>query len=493
MSGMADAAASRGGNAGTRVINGEDAGADRPTVLRALLAERHWGKFEAFEAQFARAARELAEREEDPRLARVTVSQRQFERWRSGMVKSMPLPDSSRILEHMFGIPVRQLLGPADTTANGDIQRRETLQIPECKESESRVVISHDSPVPILGREFHQTYSTPRHLGRKIAETQSGFGFSQGDIKPLLRNMSSASAVPIIAGLREVQRGYLAADQLAGALAVSGAISTQIPIVEKACEVARGSDRSQALDFACRFMEFCGWIYQDAGDLSSAMFWTDRALDYAIELGDQRNISYTFMRKSAIATEAGNPAHGLGIANSAFSNADALTPRLKAVILRQRAHAHAALEEITEAERDADNALAEAEAGVSQDEEDRAPYCSPMYIAMETGQSMVIAGHPENALAILAKSHSEWSDRTQARDYALCASRLATAYATAGKLDEACDTAEEAISLSCGIGSRRVIGQLGTLLGVLGKQQNDPAILPTQRKLSALVGSFRPE
>lgn len=86
-----------------------------PTVLRGLLAERHWGRFEAFEAQFARAARELAQRDQEPRLAQVTVSKRQFERWRAGTVRSMPLPDASRVLEYMFGIPVRQLLSPADT------------------------------------------------------------------------------------------------------------------------------------------------------------------------------------------------------------------------------------------------------------------------------------------------------------------------------------------------------------------------------------------
>lgn len=341
--------------------------------------------------------------------------------------------------------------------------------------------------------EIYQAYAQGREFRRDISGPQHGFGLSRSDINPLLRNMSNASAVPIIAALREVQRGYLAADQLAGALSVSGAISTQIPIVEMACEVTRGPDRSQALDFACRFMEFCGWIYQDAGDLSSAMFWTDRALDYAMELGNQRTISYTLMRKSAIATEVGNPAQGLGIANSALSNSDVLTPRLRAVALRQRAHAYAALGEITEVARDSDSAIAEAVAGISQEEDDRAPYCSPMYVAMETGQSMVVAGHPKSALEVLARSHSEWSDRTQVRDYVLCVSRLATAYAAAGEVEEACNTAEEAINLAYGIGSRRVIGQLRTLLGVLGRWRNDPVIIPAQRKLIALVGSFQPE
>jgi hypothetical protein len=62
------------------------------------------------------------------------------------------------------------------------------------------------------------------------------------------------------------------------------------------------------LRFACRFTEFGGWVFHDAADLVCAMHWTDRALDYALELGDQRVIAYTLMRKAMIATESGNPA-----------------------------------------------------------------------------------------------------------------------------------------------------------------------------------------
>jgi transcriptional regulator with XRE-family HTH domain len=83
---------------------------DRPTLLRALLTERHWQRFRTFEAQFKRAARELAEREGDRDLAKLTISSRQWERWYAGGVKSEPHPDACRVLEHMFGYPVRQLL-----------------------------------------------------------------------------------------------------------------------------------------------------------------------------------------------------------------------------------------------------------------------------------------------------------------------------------------------------------------------------------------------
>jgi transcriptional regulator with XRE-family HTH domain/tetratricopeptide (TPR) repeat protein len=350
---------------------------------------------------------------------------------------------------------------------------------------------SHLWPESVSGKGFPVGESSAS--GNSVRHGFSGVhpGSSSADIAPVLRNMSQASTAPVIAALREVRNGYVLADRLMGGLSVSDAVRTQVPIVERACEVTRGKDRAEALDFACRFMEFCGWIHQDAGDLACAMFWTDRALDYAMELGDQRTIAYTLMRKSAIATETGNPAQGLGIASFALKNQDSLTPRLRAVILRQRAHANAALREISTAERDADHALSEAAAGVSQEEEDRAPYCSPTYIAMETGQSMSVAGRSEIAVPVLARSRAEWSDGSQARDYALCVSRLAAAYATAGDLERACETAQEAIGIAYGIGSHRVISQLGLLSGMLAGWRSDSRAVATHERLSALVGSFQ--
>jgi len=135
------------------------------------------------------------------------------------------------------------------------------------------------------------------------------------------------------------------------------------------------------------------------------------------------------MRKAMIATESGDPAREPGIANSALEYKDALTPRLRAVILRQRSYSNAALGEVIASARDSDEAVIEAVAGENQGEQDRAPYCTPTYASMEAGASWILLGHPKTALPILEKSRTEWLDHTQVRDYALCVSRLAIAYA----------------------------------------------------------------
>ncbi len=151
-----------------------------------------------------------------------------------------------------------------------------------------------------------------------------------------------------------------------------------------------------------------------------------------------------------IATGTGNPAQGLGIANSALEHQDALTPRLRAIILRQRSYSNAALGEVLASARDSDEAVLQAIAGEQQDEQDRAPYCTPAYVEMEAGASWVILGHHKTALPILERSRSEWIGNSQLRDYVLCVSRLATAYASAGQLEQACAAAEQAMALAQG-------------------------------------------
>jgi transcriptional regulator with XRE-family HTH domain/tetratricopeptide (TPR) repeat protein len=318
-------------------------------------------------------------------------------------------------------------------------------------------------------------------------------GAGLGDVRPLLSNLSRTSAAPVLSALRGMHRGYVEADRLMGSLCVAGPIQLQMPVIEKACEVSRGADRIEMLRFACQFAEFGGWIFQDAGDLTCAMQWTNRALDYALELGDERVIAYTLMRKAMIATEGGTPAQGLGIADAALRRKDSLTPRLRAVILRQRSYSNAVLGEVIATARDADEAVTEAVAGENQDEEDRAPYCTPTYAAMEAGASWVLLGHPKTAIPILEKSRSEWADHTEVRDYALCVSRLALAYAAAGDVERACAAADEVVALAQGLGSRRVVSQLSLLYRGLERWRRDPAVAGVRGRLKMLADSFKPE
>jgi tetratricopeptide (TPR) repeat protein len=312
--------------------------------------------------------------------------------------------------------------------------------------------------------------------------------FVNADTGLRIGGISRAGVVPAVSALNDVLLGYIRADQRMGPLALAGPLLSHVPVIERLCEVAAGADRIGALAFASRFMEFCGWAHQDAGDLVAAMRWTDRGLDYALQLADPRTVSYAMMRKASITTESGLPGHGVGMSNAALSSWDALTPRLRAVILRQRALAHAMLADSVHAIADADAAIAQAAEGADQDEDDRAPYCSPTYAEMEAAAAYMRLGNPAAALPILETSRATWSDTFQVRDFALCLSRLATAYAALREPEQARKAAEEALCAAAGLRSARVTMQLTALTRMLARWERDPAMAETLHMLIAATG-----
>jgi hypothetical protein len=67
------------------------------------------------------------------------------------------------------------------------------------------------------------------------------------------------------------------------------------------------------------------------------------------------------------------------------------------------------------------------------------------------------------------------------------------AYAAAGDAGQACATADEVVALAQGLGSRRVVSQLGLLYRRLDRWRQDPAVAGTRGRLEMLADSFKPE
>ena len=111
------------------------------------------------------------------------------------------------------------------------------------------------------------------------------------------------SSGPIVmSSLKMVLEANLQADAQIGPSYLIPAIQAQLPVIEQICRMTRNEDHEEALGSSSQFTEFCGWLDQDSGDNECAMYWTERSLEYAIELDDRRVISCVLMRKSNIAT-----------------------------------------------------------------------------------------------------------------------------------------------------------------------------------------------
>jgi hypothetical protein len=287
----------------------------------------------------------------------------------------------------------------------------------------------------------------------------------------------------ILSYLSNVLAEHVKADAVVGPRYLVQAVQSQLPLIDRLCQATRGTDRSEVLAVAAQFAEFCGWLYQDSGKPDSAVFWTNHALDYAQELNDPQLIAYIMSRKSNIATESGKPGYGLGLANAALNAFDALTPRIRAASLRQRANAHALLSEQQEFEETVDQALIQASAGTAQETPDVAMYCTPPYVVMEAGMSWVRLGQPGSAVEAFERSLATWPSGGQTRDRGLCLARLATAAAVQGNTQRSCDTAAEALTIARSTGSARIRRQLHSLYHELSPHGSDPLVRDLRAQL----------
>ena len=208
----------------------------------------------------------------------------------------------------------------------------------------------------------------------------------------------------------------------------------------------------EALYVTSRFAEFRGWLHHDMGHLDLAMRWTNTALDLAVEAGDAQLAAYHYMRKSNIASDAHRQDLAIEWAQRSRLELERLSPRVRAVALRQEAQAHALLGDDYTCSIRLDEAHQSASSGAVED--DFAVYCSPNYIEMEAANAWLELGRTDQAIPVFEAAESGWSTDFR-RDHGLCKSRLSLAYAGNDQPAEALAKAKEGAAIAKVSGSER--------------------------------------
>lgn len=265
-----------------------------------------------------------------------------------------------------------------------------------------------------------------------------------------------------------------------------GLIASQLELLESLCGQARGSVRDELLATAGRFTELASWFHKDPGDITSAMHWTTRATEFAQELGDAHLTSYVLMRKSGIASDGGLTGQAIGLANAAIREWDHLTPGLRALALRQKAFAHAAVGERDECIRALDMAMIEVMTVDPEGESDLAGYCTQSFIEMEAANSRARLGEPASSIDTYTQSIARWPD-SQQRDQCLCVARLANAYADLGEIELASGAGRQAAALVRQAPSARTLAALRKLSAHVAPMRKVAAVNELRDALAGIV------
>lgn len=282
---------------------------------------------------------------------------------------------------------------------------------------------------------------------------------------------------------------HVRADNRMGPHVVLDVVQQQVRALTVAAREARGPARRAVIQRACRYHEFYGWLLQDAGRCQDAVIATDRARDFATELGDQPLVAYLLMRKSNIASDAADPGLAVGLANGALADGSHLPPRLRAVLYRQQANAYAGLGDSAEcmtAIGKAFNALDRADS----DDSELVNYCTPSYVAMEAANCWLELGQPGRALQVFTRASDEW-DETLRRDHGLYLSRLALANALAPEpdLSQAVTLGIQAVTAATATRSARTIRHLRRLRAQLAPARTSADVAPLLTAVASLVSA----
>lgn len=326
-----------------------------------------------------------------------------------------------------------------------------------------------------------------------LSETDLGFAFdptwrlpTPPGAQPTVFPFRTSPAGPeLLDHLDRVFDDCARTDNLVGPRYVGGTVTQQLTMIDELCAQTNGRTRDGLLARGARYAELAGWLHQDAGNLDAALYWSDRAMEYAQVLDDPHLTSYILMRKSNVTTDARQAGRALGLVTAALRHSDRLTPRLRAVALRQQAVASALAGESDACGRAIDAAMTEAvqAAAGPTGAPDLASYCTPSYIAMEAGACWTQLAEPDKAVTALRQG-LDACPAAQQRDRGLGLARLASAHAIAGEPEQACAVGQQAVEVTVRTASARTMTELRSLQGRLKPWRHMPPVADLDRAVA---------
>jgi len=280
---------------------------------------------------------------------------------------------------------------------------------------------------------------------------------------------------------------YAKIDNLLGPAHLLALTSLHLRFISELLTVAAGDGRAELLTVGARYAEFAGWLHQDAGNLQEAAYWSDRAMGWAEAAGKDLMVSYVLMRKSNQASSQGDANRTLGLARAALRGQDRLSPRARALALRQEARGQALSGDSTGCARALDAAREQAAAPEDRGEEDRilTGYCTPAFVEMEAADCAMLLGQPDEAVVTFQRGLAGLPAQYQ-RDRAVNLARLAVAYAASREPERACAVAQEAAAMVHGTWSARAVGELRRLPTLLSAWPDLASAAELEATLAAL-------
>jgi tetratricopeptide (TPR) repeat protein len=266
----------------------------------------------------------------------------------------------------------------------------------------------------------------------------------------------------VIAHLRTRLDQYHSADKLLGPHLLLMAMPGHLAFIEEYLRDARKQTRIELLTVGARYAEFAGWLHQDAGHARAATFWSDRAVEWAQQAGNCVLVAYVLTRKSNQASDDRDAGRIVGLAQAAQREPAPIPGRVRALALRQEAHAYALDGDELACNRKLDDALNMVALSERNGDPGPGSYCTAVYLELHRATCWQELGKSKRAIDLFERELVELP-AAQNRDRGVYLARLAAAYADDNNPEQAAAKGHKALAIFRSTGSWRIGAELGRL------------------------------
>ncbi|MEU6290263.1 hypothetical protein [Streptomyces sp. NPDC046988] len=463
----------------------------RMTLFRQLVQERGWTTVETFNTHFCNAGRDLAAQSGNRRLGDVSVARRTFDRWMAGELKGLPQRDTRSILEHLFQRPVAVLFGTLDAAIADDVGepagRVSASTGSAGSESASRGILSSK---PFLAQEGGDVDRRQLLLAGSAAVALPLLpGSAGGPDRPRIEGMTSDEVEAVLLHLREMWHTLVQNDNLLGPRHALAGVHQNLDVLKGLLECTGTHLRGEALILASRYAESAAWLHEDCATddtgTDQAVYWTNQAMAWAVEAGDDVMTAWTLFRRAQQATASGHAASSISLSRAVQRYDDAITPQMRAAALQQEAHGYAlAGDEVA-----CHDLIDRAETFAARPEvagdgrSGHGDFATEAYLEGQRANCWLLLGRPDRAVPILSTALAALP-LVYRRDRGLLLARLATAHARNGALDQAVDLARQALVVARSGGSKRTLRETIAAVDAMRAAPDTPGVAELVRAVA---------
>ncbi len=254
--------------------------------------------------------------------------------------------------------------------------------------------------------------------------------------------------------------------------------------IESQARDVKPSVRRELLALGADGAEFAGWLYRDIQQPQAAVFWYDRAMEWAQEADNAAMQGYVLLKKSQMAYDDRDALRMLTLAQAAGHDRWQLPARVRAEVTQQEALGRAMLGDPLDIVR---GQLADAETLLTNAPEDK-PDALGAYFNRHTrllrdAITYTEAGKPSLSADLFSDVMS--TGTLSHRDTGFFNARRAAALALSGEPDEAAKIGTASAVVAHEVKSERTVRVLGEVLQTLDRWRSRPAVREFRESLTA--------